>query len=66
MWDALALWVIVIQGFFVMYFEYDVWRMNKHRFDERAEWRQAKRKQAVKKAEASTTTLVSTVGEQAQ
>jgi hypothetical protein len=34
-----------------MYFEFDVWRMNKHRFQERAEWRQAKRKQAVKKAE---------------
>ena len=63
MWDALALWVIVIQGFFVMYFEYDVWRMNKHRFDERAEWRQAKRKQATKKVEASTTIPVSIVGE---
>ena len=63
MWDALALWIIVIQGFFVMYFEYDVWRMNKHRFDERAEWRQAKRKQSIKKAEVSTTTAASIVGE---
>jgi hypothetical protein len=63
MWDAIALWVIVAQGFFVMFFEYDVWRMNKHRFDERAEWRQAKRKQITKKVEASTTTPASIVGE---
>ena len=63
MWDAIALWIIVAQGFFVMFFEYDVWRMNKHRFDERAVWREQKRKQTVKKTEASITTAVSTVGE---
>lgn len=50
--DDVALWIIVIQGFFVMYFEYDVWRMNRHRFQERAGWREQKRKQAVKKSEA--------------
>lgn len=49
--EDIALWVIVIQGFFVMYFEYDVWRMNRHRFAERANWREQKRKQAVKKSE---------------
>ncbi len=49
--EEIALWIIVIQGFFVMYFEYDVWRMNRHRFEERASWREAKRKQAVKKAD---------------
>jgi hypothetical protein len=63
MWDAIALWVIVAQGFFVMFFEYDVWRMNKHRFDERAVWREQKRKQITKKVEASTTTPASIVGE---
>ena len=49
MWENIALYLIVIQGFFVMYYEYDVWRMNKHRFEERAAWREAKRKQQAKK-----------------
>lgn len=49
--DTFLLWLITIQGFFVMYFEFDVWRMNRHRFQERAQWRDQKRKQAVKKAE---------------
>lgn len=57
--DAIALWIIVIQGFFIMYYEFDVWRMNRHRFEERAEWRQAKRKQQSKKV-GSTTTQEST------
>jgi len=57
--DAIALWIIVVQGFFVMFYEYDVWRMNKHRFEERAEWRQQKRKQATKKMEQSITTPTS-------
>jgi hypothetical protein len=48
-WDSIALWVIVAQGFGVIFFEYDVWRMNKHRFEERAAWREAKRKQQAKK-----------------
>jgi uncharacterized membrane protein len=49
--DTILLILITIQGFFVMYFEWSVWAMNKHRFEERAEWRQAKRKQAEKLAE---------------
>jgi hypothetical protein len=50
--EDVALWIIVIQGFFVMFYEYDVWRMNRHRFEERAGWREQKRKQTVKKTEA--------------
>jgi hypothetical protein len=54
MMENVALWVIVLQGFFVMFYEYDVWRMNKHRFEERALWREQKRKSAVKKQEAKS------------
>lgn len=49
--EDFLLWLIVVQGFFVMYFEYDVWRMSRHRFKERADWRDQKRKQTVKKSE---------------
>lgn len=53
--ENILLWIIVVQGFFVMYFEFDVWRMNRHRFVERANWREAKRKQSAKKAEKPET-----------
>jgi hypothetical protein len=53
MWDSIALWIIVLQGFFVVWFEYDVWRMNKDRFKERASWREQKRKQAAKKLDGT-------------
>lgn len=56
MWDSIALWIIVLQGFLVCYFEYDVWRMNKHRFEERATWREQKRKQAERKNEEKAIT----------
>lgn len=56
--EEIALWIIVVQGFFVMYFEYDLWRMNRHRFEERAQWREQKRKQALKKAENGTSEKV--------
>ena len=59
MMETIALWIIVAQGFFIMFYEYDVWRMNKHRFEERAMWREQKRKQTTKKAESSTTTPTS-------
>ncbi len=49
MWESIALWVIVVQGFFIMFYEYDVWKMNKHRFEERAQCREQKRKQQLKK-----------------
>ena len=58
--ETIALWIIVLQGFFIMFYEFDVWRMNKHRFEERATWREQKRKQTTKKAESSTTTPTST------
>ena len=51
MMDAIALWIIVAQGFFIMYFEYDVWRMNKHRFVQRELWRIQKQVAAIKKRE---------------
>jgi len=43
--EDMALWVIVIQGFFIMFYEFDVWRMNKERYEERKQWRLAKQKQ---------------------
>ena len=49
MFDAIALWVIVIQGFFVIFYEYEVWKIHKDRSAERAKWREDKRKQALKK-----------------
>lgn len=54
MWtgEDIALWIIVVQGFFVMFYEYDVWRMNRDRFEERKQWRDAKRKQQTKKSES--------------
>jgi hypothetical protein len=61
MWEDIALWVIVIQGFFVMYFEYDVWRIKRARENERALWREQKRKQAVAKVSKSS---ASVIGEQ--
>lgn len=53
MWETILLWVIVIQGFFVMYFEWAVWKMNKDRFEERKAWRLAKQKSQLKKVEAT-------------
>ena len=53
MWDSIALWIIVLQGFFVAWFEYDVWRMNKDRFEERAAWRKQKQKQSAKKQDTT-------------
>jgi hypothetical protein len=51
MQEIILLWIIAIQGFAVCYFEYDVWRMNKDRYQERAAWRKQKQKQAEKKNE---------------
>ena len=51
MMEDVALWLIVAQGFFIMYFEYDVWRMNKHRFVQRELWRIQKQVAAIKKRE---------------
>ena len=43
--DTLLFVVIVIIEFFVLFFEYDTWRMNKERYAERKTWRTAKQKQ---------------------
>ena len=58
MWDSVALWVIVLQGFAVCWFEYDVWRMNKDRYEERAIWRKQKQKQAERKNEEKAITKI--------
>ena len=47
--ETIALWIIVWQGFFIGWFEYDVWRMNRDRFEERRKWRQAKQQRQAKK-----------------
>jgi hypothetical protein len=52
--EIILLWIIAIQGFAVCYFEYDVWRMNRDRYLERATWREQKRKQAAKKSDTNT------------
>ncbi len=49
MGDSIALWIIVLQGFAVCYFEWSVWAMNKDRFEERKAWRLAKQKTQLKK-----------------
>jgi hypothetical protein len=50
---------IVWQGEKIVYYEREVHRIQSDREKERAEWRQAKRKQAIKKAEPATTNQTS-------
>lgn len=47
--ESLLLVVITLQGFVTLWFESEVWKMTRHRFDERAKWREEKRRQALKK-----------------
>jgi len=47
--ENIALWLIVIQGFIVCYFEYAVWKLQYDRFKERAKWRADKQKAALNK-----------------
>jgi hypothetical protein len=54
MLDSIALWIIVLQGFGICWFEYDVWRMNRDRFLERKQWRLAKQSQKLKKLSQET------------
>ena len=58
MGDSIALWIIVLQGFAVCWFEYDVWRMNKDRYEERDIWRKQKQKQAERKNEEKAITKI--------
>ena len=50
--EEIALWVIVLQGFFVMYFEYHVWWMKYTDRKDKRKWREAKRAAVVKKLAA--------------
>jgi uncharacterized membrane protein len=43
--DTILFFIIVLIEFFVLFFEYDTWRMNKERYAERKTWRVAKQKQ---------------------
>jgi len=58
----LLIWVVV-QGEYIRFYEREVHRIYSDREKERAAWREQKKKQAIKKAEASTTTQASIVGE---
>lgn len=46
----LLIWVVV-QGEYIRFYEREVFRIQSEREKERASWREAKRKQAVKKSE---------------
>ena len=47
--ENVALWIIVLQGFAVCYFEYAVWKLQYDRAKERKVWRDAKKKMALNK-----------------
>jgi hypothetical protein len=49
--EILLLVVVVIQGEFIRFYEREVHRIQSQRENERAGWREQKRKQAVKKSE---------------
>jgi hypothetical protein len=51
--EEFALWLIVVQGFFVMWWEYATWKMNWDRYKERKQWRLAKQNAKLKKVETS-------------
>lgn len=50
MLDTILLVVIVVQGFAVWWYEWQVWKIHAERANERAEWRAQKRKQQLSKA----------------
>ena len=47
--EEIALWLITFQGFAVMYFEYDIWRMKRDDHVQRKKWREAKQRAILKK-----------------
>ena len=51
---GLLIWVVV-QGEYVRFYEREVYRMNRERYQERAEWRKQKRQQQSKKETAPKT-----------
>jgi hypothetical protein len=50
--EEIALWIIVAQGFFVMYFEAGVWWMKYCDWRDKKKWREDKRKALLKKLES--------------
>ena len=49
--ELLLLFAIVAQGEFIRYYEREVHKMNRERYEERAKWREAKRRQQQRKIE---------------
>lgn len=58
--ENLMLLIIVVQGFAVWFFEWQVYKIHKDRSEERAKWRQAKQKQKLKKEQTETNTTEKT------
>jgi hypothetical protein len=52
--DVVLLFLIVIQGESIRWYEREVYRMNRERFDERKKWREAKQKSTLKKGAIGT------------
>jgi hypothetical protein len=52
--EEVALWIIVAQGFFVMYFEAAVWWMKHQDWVDGRKWREIRRKAILKKMQAET------------
>ncbi len=50
--EEIALWLIVAQGFFVMFFEYHVWWMKYTDHRDKKKWREGKRRLVLRKMEA--------------
>jgi len=61
--ELLFLGWITLQGEYIRYYEREVHRIQSEREKERAAWRESKRKQATKKAEASITSPALIVGD---
>ena len=51
--EEIALWIIVLQGFFVLYFEAAVWWIKHSDRKDKKKWRDAKRAAVVKKLEST-------------
>ena len=54
--EDVCLGLLTIQGFFVMFWEWQVYRIHSERFKERAKWRESKRASLLKKKETETAT----------
>jgi hypothetical protein len=49
--ETIALWILVWQGFFILYFEWGVWDIKYTEHKRREKWREDKRKAVLKKIE---------------